>query len=156
MPISVGSKAPDFSLFHAKGESITLSDLQGQKVVLLFMPAAFSGVCDDEVCAIQEDLGAYSELGARVLGITVDGLFTTMRFAGEYGLDYPVLSDWDRVATNAYDVRWDNFAGIEGFHVANRSVFVIDANGVITYAWAGENPGVFPNFDDVKAALSRA
>lgn len=154
MTLSAGAAAPDFTLFHQKGESVTLSDLKGEKVVLLFLPAAFSGVCDDEVCAIQEDLGAYSALGAKVLAITVDGLFTTMRFGKEYSLEFPVLSDWDRVATNAYGVRWDDFAGIPGFHVANRAVFVIDESGTVTYAWAGENPGVYPNFDDVKSALS--
>lgn len=154
MPLRVGDPAPDFSLPAAPGdERVTLSDYRGEKnVVVLFFPLAFSSVCTDELCAVRDDWAAWSELDAEVIGVGVDSPFVMQRFAAETGAAFPVLSDFNKEAMRAYDVVYEEFFGLHG--VAKRSVFVVDREGTIRYAWVSEDAGVMPDFDEVRAALA--
>ncbi len=153
MALAVGTQAPDFTLPAGSGETVTLSSLRGKKVVLLFFPAAFTGVCTKEMCAVADDYSAYEKLNAQPLAISVDMPWSLKKFAAESKATFPFLSDFNKTATRDYDVYREKFAlGLVG--VSERAVFVIDENGVITYAWVGENPGVFPDLDAVKAALA--
>ena len=77
----VRDQAPDFTLFRGKGETVTLSELRGQKVVLAFFPAAFTGVCEKELCTFRDSFADLAALNATVLGISVDGLFANLAFA---------------------------------------------------------------------------
>lgn len=156
MPIAAGTQAPNFTLFHAKGETTTLSDLRGQKVVIAFFPAAFTGNCQKELCSFQDQLAAFNDIGAKVLGISVDGLFANLAFASQNNIQFPILSDYGRDAVRAYDVALDDFAGMEGYTASHRAVFVIDAKGKVAWSWQGANPGVLPNYDDVSAAVAAA
>ena len=153
MALSVGTLAPDFTLPAKPGETLTLSSLRGRSVVLLFFPAAFTGVCTKEMCTVAEDYGAYAALNAQPVAISVDTPWTLAKFAAESKAEFPFVSDFNKTVTRAYDVYREDFAfGMKG--VSERAVFVIDPQGVITYAWVGENPGVFPDLDAVKKALA--
>ena len=153
MPIAVDQPAPDFTLYAAPGEPISLSDYRGKKVALFFLPAVFTGVCTKEVCDLRDNISGFADLGADVIAITVDGVHANMKFRELNDANFPILSDWNREATEAYQVKWENFAGIEGFHVANRSAFVIGEDGRILYAWAGEHPGTYPDMDAIRAVI---
>ena len=150
----VNEQAPDFTLHQTKTDKVTLSDHRGKKVVLAFFPAAFTGVCQAEMCAFRDQLSELNELNATVFGISVDGPFTSMAFASQNEISFPILSDHSREVTTAYDVALPNFAGIEGYTAAKRVVFVINEAGTVTFRWEGPHPGVEPDYDAIKAALA--
>jgi len=152
MALSVGTQAPDFTLPTKPGETLTLSSLRGKQVVLLFYPAAFTGVCTKEMCTIAEDFSAYESLGAVPVAISVDTPWVVTKFAAESKATFPFASDFNKTVIRDYGVVRHDFAfGMKD--VAERAVFVIGPDGVIKYAWVGENPGVFPDLDAVKNAL---
>ena len=150
---TIGNAAPPFSLINTKREKVELSSLRGKNVVLAFYPAAFTGVCEKELCTFRDSLAAFNDLGATVFGISVDAPFSNGAFASKNGLTFELLSDYKREAVRALDVAHDDFAGMTGYTAAKRSVFVIDGEGVIRYRWVAPNPGVEPNYDEVKAAV---
>ena len=154
--LSVGSKAPNFTLLNTKREKVSLSDLKGKKVVLAFFPAAFTGVCEKEMCTFRDSLAALNGLNAEVLGVSVDAPFSNAAFAEKNKLNFPLLSDYAREAVRAYGVELNDFANMPGYTAAKRSVFVIDGDGTVRYAWAGPNPGVEPSYDEVKKAVAEA
>lgn len=148
--IEVGTQAPPFNLHKSKTDTVNLEDLRGKNVVIAFFPAAFTGVCEKELCTFRDSHTALSELNAEVYGISVDGPFANAAFAAKNELNFPLLSDYARAAVTAYGVAHDDFAGLTGYTAAKRSVFVIDKEGMIRYAWIAPNPGVEPNYDEVK------
>lgn len=150
----LNAQAPDFTLHRTKTETVTLSSLRGQKVVLAFFPAAFTGVCEKELCTFRDSLADLNDLNATVLGISVDGPFANIAFADKNDLNFPILSDYGREVTRAYDVAMDDFAGLTGYTVSKRAVFVVDEAGNVSYKWIGPHPGVEPSYDEVKAALA--
>lgn len=154
--LQTGDKAPDFTLPNHKRERISLADLRGKTVVLAFFPAAFTGVCEKELCSFRDSLAALNDLNATVLGVSVDAPFSNAAFADRNQLNFALLSDYNREAVRAYDVAHDDFAGMPGYTAAKRSVFVIDPNGTITYAWVAPNPGVEPSYDEVQKAVASA
>jgi len=149
----VGQTAPDFNLKDTEHNWVRLSDLRGKKVILAFYPAAFTGVCEKEVCTFQENLSALQEAGAEMFGISVDAPFSNAAFRDQTGAQYALLSDPACEVIKAYDVVFPDFAGIEGYTVAKRSVFVVDEEGTVSYEWIAPNPGVEPDYAAVKAAL---
>ena len=153
MALKVGDAAPDAKVFIRPREPIQLHDYKGRPTVLLFFPLAFSGTCTKEICTMAEDYSQYRELGAEVLGISIDSPYTNVKFAEACNATFPILSDFNKEATRAYDVMRPDLGGLR--EVSERAVFVIDRNGVISYAWLGENPGVMPSFEEIKAAVQR-
>lgn len=152
--LQTGTPAPDFTLFSNTREKVSLASLRGKTVVLAFFPAAFTGVCEKELCSFRDSLSSLNELNATVLGISVDAPFANNAFAGRNNLNFPILSDYTREAVRAYDIALDDFAGLPGYTAAKRAVFVVDPHGAIQYAWVGPNPGVEPDYDAVKQAVS--
>lgn len=151
----VGQKAPDFTLLSHKREKISLADLtQKGQVVLAFYPAAFTGVCEKELCRFRDAMADLNGLNASVVGISVDAPFSNAAFAAKNGVEYPLLSDYARDAVRAYGVALDNFAGMPGYTAAQRAVFIVNGDGVVTYEWIAPNPGVEPDYAAVQAALS--
>jgi peroxiredoxin len=149
MPVGVGDQAPDFSLpFEASPERVTLSGFRGRPVVVLFFPLAFSPRCMDEMCTVAEDFAAWTELDAQVLGISVDSPYVVQRFAAACDAEFPMLSDFNREAVDAFGVRDDDFYGLKG--VAYRSVFVVDPQGRVAYVWVTEDASVLPDFDIIR------
>jgi len=157
MSLKPGDKAPNFTLpsFTPSKEvtNISLSDYKGKNVVLLFFPQAFTGVCTDEMCAMNENFDAYKDMNAEILGISVDGTFVQKAFAEMNGINIPLLSDFNKEAVKAYDVLRPEFAhGMKG--TAERAVYVIDKEGVIRYVEVMASPGDMVNFDGIKNAAA--
>jgi glutaredoxin-dependent peroxiredoxin len=159
MALATGTQAPEFTLKSKQSDGlhdVSLSSQLGQKsVLLLFFPLAFTGVCTDELCSVSGGLSDYDDLGAVVYGISVDSPFAQEAFAEKAGINFLLLSDFNKEVSAAYDVLYGEFLpGKLGFQgVAKRSAFVVNKEGIITYAWSSDDPGKVPPFDEVKAAL---
>mgnify|MGYP006289581435 CR=1 FL=1 len=159
MALPAGTKAPDFTLKSKQGDDlkdVSLSDELGQrKIVLLFFPMAFTSVCQDELCSVSGGLSDYEDLDASVYAISVDSPFAQEAFAKSAGISVPLLSDFNREASRAYDVLYDTFlpGALDFRGVAKRSAFVIGKDGEILYSWSSDNPKDLPPFDEVKSAL---
>ncbi len=150
---NVGEKAAAFKLFNTKREEVSLEGLRGKKVVLAFFPAAFTGVCEKELCTFRDALASFNDLDAEVLGLSVDAPFSNGAFAEKNGINFPILSDYARETVRAYGVAHDDFAGLTGYTAAKRSVFVLDKEGIVRYRWVAPNPGTEPTYDEVKKAV---
>ena len=150
---NVGDQAPDFNLRSTDGEMVSLSDQRGSNVVLAFFPAAFTGVCQTEMCTFRDSLSAFNDMNSKVFGISVDLPFSQAEFHNQNDLTFPLLSDLGGATVDAYGVGLANLAGIEGYNVAQRSVFVIDADGKVQWSWVSDSPLNEPSYDDVKAAV---
>ena len=153
MSAEVGTTAPDFTLFDTDGNEFSLSSLKGKKVVLAFFPAVFSGVCDDEMCTFRDALSDYSSLNASVVAISTDARFGNAEFKNKHGLNFPVLSDYKKSTIEDYGVTWPDFAGMDGFTAAQRSVFVVGSDGKISWKWLCNVPSDLPPFDEVKSQV---
>jgi peroxiredoxin len=157
MPLKVGTSAPDFTLKTktvAGLEDVKLGDHFGKKnVVLLFFPAAFTGVCTAEMCDLSGGLGGYDALEAAVYGISVDTPFAQEAWAKKENITVKLLSDLNKDVTKTYDVLFPMLAGVGD--TAARAAFVIDKKGTIVYAEQTPTPKDLPNFEAVKAALAK-
>ncbi|MGA2175995.1 MAG: redoxin domain-containing protein [Verrucomicrobiota bacterium] len=157
MAIKVGSKAPDFTLKSKNAAGLVdvkLSENFGKKnTVLLFFPAAFTGVCTKELCDITAGLGHYSSLNAAVIGVSVDTPFAQEAWAKQEKIGITLASDLNKKVTRDYDVLFPNLAGIGD--TAARAAFVIDKHGVVQYAEQTPTPKDLPNFQAVQAALAK-
>src|SRR5579871_6039634 len=157
MAISVGTKAPDFTLKSKQASGmvdIKLSNNFGRKnTVLLFFPAAFTGVCTSELCDVTAGLSQYSGLNAEVVGISVDTPFAQEAWAQKEKIGIPLASDLNKTTIKAYDVVFPMLAGVGD--TAARAAFVIDKQGVIQYSEQTPTPKDLPNFEAVKAALAK-
>lgn len=149
----LNQKAPDFTLIDTQKNPVQLSEQRGSKVILAFYPAAFSGICDDEMCTFQGHLGTLNAANAKVFGISPDSPFANAKFAKEYNLTFSLLSDLHLEATRAFGIEFQNFARVEGYTACNRAVFVVDENGTVVFEWIGEHPGKIPDYDAVLAAV---
>lgn len=154
MTIEKGHPAPSFSLFDTDKNAVTLEQFKGKNVVLLFFPLAFTGVCTAELCSVRDNIAAYNQTNAQVLGISVDSLFTLGKFRAEQQLNFPLLSDFNKAASRSYGVLYDVFPafGMEG--VSKRAAFVIDKEGVVQYAEVCATPGDLPDFGKIQETLA--
>ncbi|MBC2605918.1 redoxin domain-containing protein [Pelagicoccus albus] len=156
MAIATGTKAPDFTLKSKNDEGladITLSSNFGSSAtVLLFFPLAFTSVCQDELCGIRDSLAEYSNVDAVVYGISVDSPFSQEAFAKANGLNFPLLSDFNKEVSKAYDVLFEDLLGFKG--VSKRSAFVISRDGEVVYSESSDDPKQLPDFAAIKAALA--
>ncbi len=152
MALQSGEKAPNFKLYSDEKKEVSLDDFKGQNVVLLFFPQSFTGVCTQELCSTRDDIAFYQNLDAQVLAISVDSVFTLGKFKEDQKLNFPLLSDFNKEVSRAYDALYEEWIlGMKG--VSKRSAFVIDKNGVVRYAEVLDNPGNLPNFEAVKSTL---
>ena len=156
MPIKVGDKAPDFTLFNQDGEAVKLSSFKGKNVVVLFFPAANTGACTTEMCTFRDELKEYEILNAQLLGISVDTHFALKMFHEKNNYNFPLLSDFNKKVIKDYDVVLDVFVPgkFDYFNTAKRAVFVVDTNGVIKYFEILANVGGQPNFEAIKKTLA--
>ena len=153
MAIAIGQTAPNFSLFDSEKNKVTLSELKGKNVVLLFFPLAFTGVCTKELCSVRDNIATYNDTNAQVLGISVDSLFVLDKFKQEQNLNFPLLSDFNKEAAKAFDVLYEVFPAFEMQGVSKRAAFVVDKEGVIKYAEICATPGDLPDFAAIQSAL---
>jgi len=153
MNVTVGAKAPSFSLVNTEKQKVSLEDFKGQNLVILFFPLAFTSVCTAELCSIRDNIGTYNDLNTAVVGISVDSPFTLGKFKAEQNLNFPLLSDFNKEVSQAYGAFYENFVlDLKG--VSKRSAFVVDKEGVVRYAQVLESAGDLPDFEAVKNTLN--
>ena len=161
MALSVGTKAPDFTLPTKTADGpkqITLSENFGKgNTLLLFFPMAFTGTCTTEMCGVSMDLSAYGSLNSTVYGISGDNPFAQEAWAQKEKIAVPLLSDYEHHVARAYDVAYDTFLpqlNLPMGGVPKRAVFVIDRAGVIQYSESDDDARALPNFDRIKTRLA--
>ena len=150
----IGHAAPPFTLTSHERKAVSLADLRGKKVILAFYPAAFTGVCEKELCSFRDQLTTLNAANAVVLGVSTDGIFANGAFAKQTGVTYPLLSDLGGAVSKAYGGVLENFAGVPGYTASKRAVYVVGPDGNVTYEWVGANPGIEPDYTAVLAAVS--
>ena len=155
MDIVVGEKAPDFTLPDTDRKPRRLSEFFGRKLVLAFFPGAFTSVCTREMCTFRDSMTKLDQVKAQVVGVSVNDPWSNKGFAERNLLTFPLLSDYNRDTIRLYGIELRDFAGLKGYSVAKRSVFVIDKNGVVRYRWISEDPGVEPNYAEVERILDQ-
>lgn len=154
MALIIGSKAPDFTLINTEKKEVSLKDFAGKTLVINFFPAAFTGVCTEQMCSNRDDLNFYSSLGASVVGVSVDMPFTLGVFKTQNNINFDLLSDFNKTMIRDYDMYLEDFAlGLKG--VAKRGVTVVDGSGTVVYAEETANPGTQVNFAALKTALQK-
>ncbi len=133
---------------------VKLSNNFGKKnTVLLFFPAAFTGVCTSEMCDITAGLNSYSGLNADVIAISVDTPFAQEAWAQKEKIGVTLASDLNKEVIKKYDVVFPMLAGVGD--TAARAAFVIDKNGVVQYSEQTPTPKELPDFAKVKDTLAK-
>ena len=129
--LEIGMKAPEFTLHDKDGNSVSLSDFLGKKVVLYFYPKDNTPGCTRQACAFAGLYGEFEKKGVQVIGVSKDSVASHVKFAEKYGLPFVLLSDTELEAIKAYGV-WQEkkLCGKVGMGVV-RTTFVIDEKGVI-------------------------
>ena len=142
--LEIGTKAPDFTLPDQDGNMVTLSSLQGQKVVLYFYPKDNTAGCTKQACNFGELFPQFREKGAVVVGVSKDSVASHKKFQEKYHLPFTLVSDTELTAIKAYDV-WQekNMYGRKTMGVV-RTTYLIDEKGIIVKAFgkvkAADNP----------------
>jgi glutaredoxin-dependent peroxiredoxin len=152
MSATVGTHAPDFTLSNQDRQPVTLSAAAGKNVVLAFFPAAFTSVCQKELCYFRDQLGKLNNANAIVYGISVDTPFTLKEFAKQNALSFDLLSDFNKEAITKFDVVNPDMLGMHG--ISRRAVFVIDGSGVIRHREVTASPGDEPNYQLIHDTLA--
>jgi len=153
--IKVGDRAPDFVLSGTDLKPRKLSDFLKQTVVLAFFPGAFTSVCTKEMCTFRDSLARLNNLKAQVVGVSVNDPFSNKAFAEKNMLTFPLLCDYNREAVRLFGVELPDFAGLKGYVAAKRSVFIIDKQDTVRYAWVSDNPGVEPSYQEIEEILEQ-
>ena len=153
MTLSTGDIAPNFKLQNTDREFFELNELKGKKnVLLLFYPLAFSSVCTKELCSTRDNMKIYDSLNAEVLGISIDSFHVQRAFKESQNLNFKLLSDFNKEASEAYGVLDSNFYGMKG--VSKRSAFVIDKEGIIKYAEILDDASKVPDFSKIQETIA--
>src|SRR4030095_3303866 len=157
MPLTVGTKAPDFTLPSKTADGpkqITLSNNFGKRNTLLaFFPMAFTSTCTTEMCGVSSDLAAYVEMNAAVYGISGDNPFAQEAWGRQEGIRVQHLSGYEHKVARMYDAIYESFLpriGLGMGGVPKRATFIIDRTGVIQYVDCNEDARVVPDFNKVK------
>jgi peroxiredoxin len=153
--IEIGMEAPDFELPDIDMKTHKLPDYRGKKLVLAFFPAAESPVCTLEMCNFRDSLKDLMEIGAQVVGISVDGPFANKIFSQNRQLNFPLLSDYKRETISKYGIVMKDLGNLKDYNAAKRAIFIIDTNGIILYKWVSDNPLIEPNYEDIRLRLRK-
>jgi thioredoxin-dependent peroxiredoxin len=149
MTLAVGESAPDFTLPGTGGRDYTLSSYRGHPVVLVFYPGDDTPVCTKQLNSYNDDLAAFDQLDAVVLGVSPQDVTSHERFAAKHGFRFPLLADTDKAVAGL-------FGTLGPMAFPRRSVFVIDGEGVIRYAHRAIAGLTFRPVDELVAAIRRA
>ena len=153
MSLQIGQSAPDFTLYNSDRQPVTLSEQKGKNILLLFFPLAFTSVCTAELCSVRDSMNVYEGLNATPFGISVDSTATLNKFKEDQGLNFTLLSDFNKEVSRSYDAIYEEWGyGMKG--VSKRAAFIVDKNGLVQYAEVLENAGDQPNFEAIKEKLA--
>ena len=149
--IAVGEPAPDFKLRDQDGEEVSLADYEGRRLMLVFYPGDFSPVCSDQLSVYQEVKPRIADAGVELVGISVDSTFAHKAFQQQLGIDTTLLSDFEPkgAVAKAYG------SYVEGPGFANRTLVLVDENGMVAWTHESPSPGEFPGPQVVLDAVSQ-
>lgn len=150
MAPAIGQPAPAFELFDYSRSPVSLESLKGSNTVLVFMPFPFTGTCEGEMCDLRDRLSQFEELDAQVVAVTCDTMPSNKAWAEANDFGFPILSDFWPHGTMSKDYGVFN----EALGCANRTTFVIDADGVVREIVTSESLGVAREADHYLAALN--
>jgi len=153
MKIEIGQPAPDFTLYDSEKKQVSLNDLKGQNILLLFFPLAFTSTCTKELCFVRDNISWYNNINAKVLAISVDSLHTLAKYKEEQKLNFTLLSDFNKEVSTAYSSIYEMF-GYNMKGVSKRSAFVVDKKGIIRYTEVLENASEIPDFNAIRQILT--
>lgn len=149
MTVGVGDVAPEFTLPGTGGRMYNLSQFKGQTVVVVFYPGDDTPVCTKQLNSYNNELSAFENVGAQVLAISAQDMESHEQFAAKHGFKFPLLADTDKSVANLYGT-----VGPLGF--PRRSVFVVDAQGIIRYAHRAIAGLTFRSVDELVEAVQAA
>ena len=152
MSADVRSHVPDFTLMHQDRQPVTLSQQKGKPVVLAFFPAAFSSVCEKELCTFRDSMAQLGKARAQVYGISTDTFFALKAFSDQQQLNFPLLSDYNKQVIREFGVFNEDMIGLKG--ISKRAVFVIDKDGVVRHREVLEDARNEPNYQQVYDSLA--
>jgi peroxiredoxin len=152
MALKIGDKAPEFTLLDSTKKERSLKEFSGKKLLIAFFPGVFTGVCTKEMCNFRDSLSNFENAKLQVVGISVDPHYALKGFADANKLNFPLMSDYTRKVSEQYCGVYNDFAGMPGFSASKRAVFILDAQGVVRYAWVSDAPGVEPPYAEVNKA----
>ena len=148
--IEVGAPAPDFRLKDQDGEEVSLSDFDGRKVLLAFYPLDFSPVCSDQLSVYQEIKPQLAEAAVELVGISVDSSYAHKAFQEKLGIDTTLLADFEPKGEVAR--AFDSY--IDGAGIANRTLVLVDENGLVAWTHESPSPGEFPGAEVVLGGVA--
>jgi peroxiredoxin len=153
MAVDVGTKAPDFTLTNQDRQPVTLSEaLARGPVVLAFFPAAFSGVCQKEMCTFRDSMSELKNVSAQVFGVSTDTFFALKAWDDQQKLGFPLLSDYNKDVIRKYGVVNPDMIGLKD--ISKRAVFVIDKGGVVRHREVLDDARNEPDYGKIKSAVS--
>jgi len=150
MTANIGDVAPDFELPDTELKLRTLEEFKGGKIVLSFIVAASSPVCEAELCTLRDSWQEISDLGAQIVAISNDGPFANKVFAEKNNLKFPLLGDYTSKTIQDYDILMKDLLHLKDYNAAKRSVFIILEDGKIGFS---EDPLKEPNYEEIKNFL---
>ena len=142
-----GTPAPDFTLPSTGGVDVTLSKLRGRNVLLAFFPLAFTKTCTQEMCAFTEDYSRFRDANTVVLPISVDSIPTLREFKAKERIAVDLLSDFKREVSRRYGTL------IEDKFFSNRAYVLIDASGIVRWAFSEDTPSTRRENQELLAQL---
>jgi len=144
----VGDEAPHFRLQDQNFQWHTLEDYKGRWVVLYFYPKADTPGCTTEACEFRDNIFAFDEFDAQILGVSRDNVASQSEFAEKYHLPFPLLSDAEKIVARSYDVM--------GMVFASRQSFIIDPEGNVAKHYESVNPSTHTQevIEDLRALIA--
>lgn len=150
MTLEIGAQAPAFTLLNQRRDQVSSDDLKGSPSVLVFIPFAFTRTCEGELCQIRDEYSLFDEAAARVVAITCNTLHANRAWSDQQGFQFDILSDfWPHGAVCRL---YETFN--ETFGYAERTTYVLDAEGVINAVTRSDQLGEARDFDGYRRALS--
>ena len=154
MKLNIGDTAPSFNTFDSDKQALNSESLKGQKILLLFFPAAFTSTCTEELCALRDDIARYNTLKVKIIGCSTDSVYVLKKYKEEQELNFTLMADFNKEICAAFGSQYETFNyGMKG--VAMRSAFIIDENNIIQYAEVLEDSGKIPDFEAINAKLKK-
>lgn len=147
--IEVDSRAPDFKLMGTGGASYSLSQYLGKTVVLVFYPGDNTPVCTKQLCSYNNELEQFANLDAQVVAISSQDVASHEAFSKKHGFKFPLLADTDKQVSSDYGV-----LGL--FGLSRRSIFVIDAKGIVKYVHRAVTGVTFRRVGELTEAIANA
>ncbi len=154
MMITKGVTAPELNLYNTDKVLVNLADYHNKKnVLLLFFPLAFTSTCTSELCSVRDNVKTYHNDTTEVFGISVDSVYCLAAYQEKLNLNYPLLSDFNKVASQQYGLLYESFSAMKLEGVSKRAAFLIDKEGVIQYCEILENANDVPDFNKIESAI---